>query len=146
VVVGFGLAKLAPATPKLPAASENLAAGPGPQAGFSTAPAGSPSELNAPTDSGVKTQRLVFFIGQGQNWRRPPGGLLGTQGGGPVGTGAAGPMTRWGDQTEVLLGHVVSFVCLQLTPPPGSWELGAGRLGGANQGIWPHGAPRFQPE
>jgi hypothetical protein len=32
---------------------------------------------------------------------------LPTRGGGPVDTGAAGPVARWGDQTEVLFGRVV---------------------------------------
>jgi hypothetical protein len=38
---------------------------------------------------------------------RPPGSPLPTRGGGPVDTGAAGPVARWGDQTEVLFGRVV---------------------------------------
>jgi hypothetical protein len=38
---------------------------------------------------------------------RPPGSPLATRGGGPVDTGEAGPVARWGDQTEVLFGRVV---------------------------------------
>jgi hypothetical protein len=42
---------------------------------------------------------------------RPPGSPLATRGGDLVGTGAAGPVPRWRDGTEVLFGRVVSGPC-----------------------------------
>jgi hypothetical protein len=72
---------------------------------------GVPRRHSKPCSDCFNVQRrglgLVFFLNGRQPPPRPPGSPLATRGGGPVDTGATGPVARWGDQTEVLFGRVV---------------------------------------